>query len=113
MEIKTHLIHSARVNNNCPECYSTDGLQFSFTQEEVENKLFRYIKKEVSEQLHCENCNQVIYPVKWTEDIERVYNYNKKLAKPLGAGFKLMPLGWILVITDALLFLALIYYFVF
>jgi uncharacterized protein with PIN domain len=113
MDIKTHVIHNAKVNNNCPECYSTNGLQFTFTQEEVENKLYRYIKKDVNEKLECQNCNQIIYPVKWTADIERVYNYNKKLVKPLGAGFKLMPLGWILVITDALILLALIYYFVF
>ncbi len=112
METKTHILHSAKISNNCPECYRTDGLEFTFTQDEVGNKLFSYVKKEINEELKCQNCEQVIYPVNWNDDIERVHTYNKKLVKPLGLGFKLTQLGWVLVISDALIFSALVYYFV-
>lgn len=112
MVSKIHKLHSAKVSNNCPECYSTNGLEFTFSQEEVGNKLYSYIKKGIDEELICKNCQQIIYPVNWTEDIERVHAYNKKLAKPLGRGFRLTQLGWVLVITDALIFIALVYYIV-
>jgi len=110
METKTHILHTAKVNNNCPECYSTDGLEFTFSQEEVDNKLYSKAKKEVLEELRCEKCDQVIYPVNWTQDIERVYDYNKKLVKPKSAGIKLKPLAYIFILIDTLILAALIYY---
>lgn len=110
MEKKTHLLHTAKVNNNCPECYSTEGLEFTFSQEEVENKLYSKAKGEILETLQCKNCQQVIYPVNWTTDIERMYDYNRKLVKPLGTGMKLKPLAYILIIIDALILGAIIYY---
>lgn len=110
MENKTHILHTAKVNNNCPECYSTDGLEFTFSQEEVENRLYSKAKKEVQEVLKCKNCDQVIYPVNWTEDIERVYDYNRKLVTPKSTGMKLKPLAYILILIDVLILAALIYY---
>ncbi|MBX2827207.1 MAG: hypothetical protein KTR22_03555 [Flavobacteriaceae bacterium] len=111
MKTQTHLLHQSKINNNCPECYSTEGLEFSFTQEEKENKLYSRASKEIEESLYCHTCNQQIFPVKWTEDIERVYEYHKKLAKPKSSGIKLKPLAYILIISDAILIGALIYYF--
>ena len=110
MEKKTHILHKAVVNNNCPECYSTEGLEFVFSQEEVENKLYSKANKEVIETLQCQICNQYIYPVKWTKDIEQVYDYHRKLAKPKSSGIKLKPLAYFLILTDALIIAAIIYY---
>jgi len=110
MEKKTQIIHSAKVNNNCPECYSTEGLEFTFSQEDVENKLYSKAKSEVIETLYCHKCNQTIYPVNWTETIERIYDYHKKLARPKGTGIKLKPLAYLLILVDVLIIVALIYY---
>jgi len=112
MEKRTHILHTAKVNNNCPECYSTEGLEFIFSQEEVENKLYSKANKEVIETLHCQTCAQDIYPVNWTQDIERVYDYHRKLAKPKNTGIKLKPLAYLLILIDALIIAAIIYYFV-
>lgn len=110
MKKGTQILHKAQVNNNCPECYSTEGLEFIFSQEEVQNKLYSKANKEVIETLHCHTCDQDIYPVKWTEDIEQVYDYHRKLAKPKNSGIKLKPLAYLLILTDALIITAIIYY---
>jgi len=110
MEKRTHILHKAQVNNNCPECYSAEGLEFIFSQEEVQNKLYSKANKEVIEILHCHTCDQDIYPVKWTEDIEQVFDYHRKLAKPKNSGIKLKPLAYLLILIDALIITAIIYY---
>jgi len=111
MKKTIHQLHEAKVNNNCPECFSTEGLKFTFSQEEVENKFYSKANKDITGTLECENCNQSIYPVTWTEDIERVHNYQKKLAKPKSTGVKLKPLAYGLLLMDALLIGWAIYYF--
>tara|TARA_B100000508_G_C11451960_1_gene274589 strand:- start:1489 stop:1833 length:345 start_codon:yes stop_codon:yes gene_type:complete len=110
METRTHLLHQARINNNCPECYATNGLEFTFTQEEKENKFYSKASATINEKLYCHQCEQVIYPVKWTEDIERVYAYHRKLAKPKSASMKLKPLLYGLILFDAVVVAAIIYY---
>ena len=107
----THTIHTAKLNNNCPTCYNTEGLELTFTQQKKENKFIEQVAKEITSSLQCHNCNNEIFPVNWTEDIERVYEYHRKLAKPLSAGTKLKPLLYLILIADALLVGALIYYF--
>ncbi|NNM23913.1 MAG: hypothetical protein HKO54_10190 [Flavobacteriaceae bacterium] len=111
MEKRTHTIHTATVNNNCPECFSTEGLEITFTQEEIETKLYSKASKEVESSLICNKCGQQIFPVSWTEDIERVYNYNRKLAKPKSSSFKLKPLAYLLILVDTAIIAFLIYYF--
>ena len=111
MKKTIHQLHVANVNNNCPECFSTEGLKFTFSQEEIENKLYSKAQSEITETLACEKCNQIIYPVNWTEDIERVHNYHKKLAKPKSTRIKLKPLAYLLLIADALIVGWVVYYF--
>ena len=107
----THTIHTARLNNNCPTCYATDGLELTFTQQKNENKFFEKAEKEISSNLYCHTCSNTIFPVNWTEDIERVHEYHTKLATPLPTATKLKPLLYGIIILDALLVGALIYYF--
>ncbi len=111
MEKHTHQLHQARVKNNCPLCYSGDGLEFTFTQQEVENKFYSKVQKEVSEKLYCHSCEQQIYPVNWNEDIERVHEYQKKLVEPKSTMLMLKPLAYFLILADAILIGVLIYYF--
>ena len=111
MKEQIHLLHTARIKNNCPECYANNGLEFSFSQLEIENKFYSKAKKEVIEKLYCHHCKEQVYPVKWDEDIERVYEYHRKLAIPRGSGLKLKPLAYIIILVDAITIAALIYYF--
>lgn len=111
MKKTIHQLHEATVHNNCPECYSTKGLKFTFYQEEVENKFYSKAESEVTDTLQCENCNEIIYPVSWTEDIERVFQYQKKLAKPRSTVLKLKPIAYMLILIDALLIGWAIYHF--
>lgn len=100
MEAKQHLLHSARINNNCPECYSSDGLEFSFSQNEKETQLYRKASNKMEEVLYCHNCKNIIYPVNWNDDIERVYQYHKKQAQPLSSSYRLKPLAYIIILVD-------------
>lgn len=107
----THTLHTARLNNNCPTCFATNGLELTFSQEKKENKFYEKAEKEVNSKMYCHTCNHDIFPVNWTDDIERVYEYNKKLATPMSTAIKLKPLLYIFIIIDALLLGAILYYF--
>ncbi|NND62825.1 MAG: hypothetical protein HKN48_06480 [Flavobacteriaceae bacterium] len=110
MSIQKYVLHSARINNNCPECYSTEGLEFTFEQENFENRFYSKAKKEVIETLYCHNCKQQVFPVSWTEDIERVHQYHSKLAKPKSSMIKLKPLAYILILFDVITIAVIIYF---
>lgn len=88
----------AKLRNNCPECFAKDGLRFSFANKHDENALYIQSSPEVKSTLHCTICDTVIYPARWTQDIERVHDYNRKLNKPQ-TFFKFKPLAAILLIA--------------
>lgn len=92
--ITTHPLHAARLKNNCPECFANDGLEFSFTQEQITKKLFTRAEKNISEKLYCHSCENTIYPVNWNDDIERVHEYHKKQAHPKKAGIRFTKFGY-------------------
>ena len=64
-------------------------------------------KKNISEKLYCHSCENTIYPVNWNEDIERVYRYHKKQAKPKQTSVKFTKLGKIIAL-GTLLFISLV-----
>ena len=109
METKTHILHTGRLKNNCPTCFGTDGLEFTFTQVEKENSFFKKPASEIESNLYCHTCKNDIYPVNWTEDIERVFDYNKKIAETNKQYLKVKPLFYILVIAAIVLIAALVY----
>ncbi|MFV0566068.1 MAG: hypothetical protein ACK5NB_09575 [Flavobacteriaceae bacterium] len=76
-------IQTHNLNNNCPECFSKEGLQLTFKQETKENKFYKAITRNVTHTLFCNTCNTTAYPVQWTDDIERVFNYHQKALTPL------------------------------
>ena len=110
METTKHILHTAKINNNCPECFANKGLEFTFSQKEKENKFYSQASKEIEEVLYCHNCQQTIYPVNWTDDIERVYAYQRKLAKPISTMIKVKPLLYGIIFFDAIVLAAIIYY---
>ena len=97
-------IKEVALKNNCPECYSNDGLHLTFKQKFKESNFYKSITQETKHILNCKTCNTTIYPVSWTEDIERVVNYHQRAFLPKKDTFKLKKKAWLLIgITVALL----------
>lgn len=112
MSNKSNTLHTARLKNNCPTCFRDDGLEFTFSQDEKENALMHQPSKEIAHSLYCHNCKNAIYPVNWTEDIERVFDYNKKIAETNRQYLKVKPLFYILILVAILLIAATVYFFI-
>ncbi|WP_397364441.1 hypothetical protein [Olleya sp. R77988] len=91
-------IKTVDLKNNCPECFSKDGLKLTFKQRFIETALYKSITKEVSTELNCTVCNTAIFPARWTDDIERVYDYQMKAFKPKKESRKYKGLFWVLII---------------
>ncbi len=102
----TSIIHSATIKNNCPLCFNTEGLEFTFNQEITETKFYKNSSKDLIEKLFCHNCNNTIYPERWDKHIELVYEYHRKLAEPKHVGMSLKPITFGLIVVGILLFAA-------
>lgn len=105
---KFFTLKEARLNNNCPECYSNDGLQLTFKQKFTENAFYKAITKETSHEMHCTTCNTEIFPVRWTDDIERVVAYQQRAVQPKSKSIKLKPLAWVIIFLDLLILAGII-----
>lgn len=90
-------IKEVALKNNCPECYNNEGLHLTFKQKFIESNFYKSITSETNHILHCKTCNTTIYPVSWTEDIERVVNYHQRAFVPKKASLKLNKKAWILI----------------
>lgn len=109
MDKNSNILHKAKLVNNCPTCFNQNGLELTFTQNEKENAFFHKPSPQIDDSLYCHNCNNPIYPVNWTEDIERVYDYNKKIAETKKQYLKVKPLFYIIIITAVIIASALLY----
>jgi len=78
---KMVVIKEAEITNNCPECFN-QVLKLSFYQKHTANAFFKKVTKEVNHEIKCKKCFSIIYPVNWTPDIERVFEYYNKLVEP-------------------------------
>ncbi len=100
---KYFTLKEAKLNNNCPECYSTDGLQITFKQKFTENTFYKAITNDTLYDIHCYNCDTPIYPIQWTDDIDRVVDYQKRAIQPKSKSIKLKPLAWIIILLDLII----------
>ena len=96
MKTEYIILKEARLTNNCPECYATDGMVLSFKQEKKISSLFIKTKKDTIENIHCNKCGSHIFPGQWTKDIERVYEYHKKTINTQPASIKFTGLFYLL-----------------
>lgn len=109
MEQQYVTISEEPLNNNCPECFSNEGLQLTFKQKYLETAFYKSLTKAVSYDLKCKVCNTEIFPIRWTDDIERVVDYKNKAFTPKPKSFKLKRLAWILIIAlDTLIILGIL-----
>ncbi len=113
MSQKQNTLHIARLKNNCPTCFGSEELEFTFTQNENENVFFHRPSTKIEETLYCHNCKNIIYPVNWNQDIERVYDYNKKIAETKRRYLKVKPLFYILIIASIIVVATIIYIMIF
>ena len=96
-------IKEVSLNNNCPECYSNNGLQLTFKQKFKETSFYKTVSIETAQEIECKTCDTMIYPISWTDDIERVFNYHQRAFVPKKASVKLKKIAWILIGSGLLL----------
>lgn len=97
------------LNNNCPECFSKESLQLTFKQKFIDTHFYKSITKDVFTEMQCNICNTPIYPQRWTEDIERIYEYQNKAFVPKNPSTKLKQLSWVLIgVIIAILVIAIV-----
>ncbi|MEN8885857.1 MAG: hypothetical protein ABF246_05665, partial [Winogradskyella sp.] len=92
------VLKETSLSNNCPECYSKSGLPLIFSQVVNDTLLYRANSKTTTSKMYCKNCNTKIFPVRWTEDIERVVAYQKRALQLQPKTLKLKPLAWVILI---------------
>ncbi len=107
---KLEIIKEADLTNNCPECFNQD-MKITFYQKHKYGKLYHRTTNEVSNKIKCNKCGSVIYPVNWTEDIERIFEYYQKMVTPEKASIKFTALFYILIISLVILIGVGIYLF--
>ncbi|WP_047549972.1 hypothetical protein [Psychroserpens sp. Hel_I_66] len=108
MAHKYFTLKEVTLNNNCPECYSNEGLELTFKQRFIGNSFYKAITEDTINQMQCNTCNTDIFPVRWTNDIEQVVAYQKRAATPKPKSFKLKKLAWAFIIVDAILLIMVI-----
>lgn len=94
---KLVVIKEADLTNNCPECFNQD-LKLSFYQKHRYGKLSHKITNEVTHKIICNKCDSDIYPVSWTDDIERSFKYYQKMAEPERSSLEFTSLFWTLIL---------------
>ncbi len=98
MKTEYIILKETTLNNNCPECYSTDGMVLSFKQKKLISKLLVKTKGNVIENIHCNKCENQIFPGQWTQDIDRVYDYHKKTITSKPSSIRFTGLFYAIVI---------------
>ena len=101
------------LNNNCPECFNTGNLFLTFKQKVIENNFYKSITSEIKHEIACRTCNTNIYPVQWTDDIERVVDYQKRAFTPKPSSTYLKKASWIVILLIAALIIVLSLIFAF
>lgn len=90
-------IKEAEITNNCPECFNQE-LELTFYQKHTFNPFFHRTTSEVTHEIKCKKCHSTIYPVNWTPDIEKVFDYYNKLVKPDSPSVRFTTLFFIFLI---------------
>ena len=107
---KRIVLKEADITNNCPECFNQD-MKLTFYQKHTYGRLFHRTTGEVSYQIRCNKCDSIIYPIKWTNDIERIFEYYQKMVTPDRASIRFTTLFYILILVLIVLTGAGVYLF--
>lgn len=97
------IINEADLTNNCPECYN-QKLKLTFFQKHLISRFYNRTTSEVTQEIKCLTCGSVIFPVSWTEDIERSFEYFQKLTTPEPSRIRLSKLSlWLIALAVLIL----------
>lgn len=107
---KLVVLKEANIKNNCPECFHNE-LTVTFYQKQKFGKFIHKTTSEVSNDIKCQRCHSTIYPVNWTDDIERSFNYYQKLAVPHKTSVKFTSLFYIVILILIAVVAAAVYVF--
>lgn len=113
MKTEYILLKEAILTNNCPECYSKEGLMLSFKQEKLHSKLMIKTKGEIIEHMNCRTCETTIFPGRWTDDIERTYAYHKKTTAPERPSVRFTGIFYTLLLVTLLIIVATTGYYLY
>ncbi|MBT8238433.1 MAG: hypothetical protein HKP38_07660 [Croceitalea sp.] len=105
---KKIVIKEAILSNNCPECFN-QNLKLIFYQKHTFNAFYRKVTNMVEHEIKCKKCHSIIYPVSWTPDIERVFEYYDKLVEPDRSSIHFTSLFYILILVGIALVAAAVY----
>ncbi|NMH86992.1 hypothetical protein [Flavivirga algicola] len=108
MSEKLVTIKEVVLKNNCPECYSNEGLRLTFKQKIIDTRFYKSITSQISHEIACKVCHTIIYPVKWTDDIEQVFEYQKRAFVPKKPLTYLKKASWFAIILASIIVLVII-----
>ena len=94
---KKIVIKEGEISNHCPVCYNKK-LKITFYQKHTFNAFYHKTTDEVTHEIKCKKCYSIIYPVDWTDDIERVYEYYNKLVVPERSSLRFTTLFFVLIL---------------
>lgn len=103
-------IREAEITNNCPECFNQE-LKLTFYQKHTFNPFFHRTTDEVTYEIKCKKCYSIIYPVNWTPDIEKVFDYYNKLVSPDRSSVRFTTLFFVVLVVVLSAVAALVYFY--
>jgi len=108
MSKKFLTIKEVALNNNCPECFNNEGLKLTFKQLFKETTFYKSLTQKMAYEIACKKCDSIIYPIQWTDDIERVFSYQKKAFEAKKSSFKFKKIFWVVLITLTLIIIGIV-----
>lgn len=96
-------IKKVELKNNCPECFNNNGLNLTFKQTYIENSFQKFVTNNINYEINCDTCKSTIYPERWDDDIERVFEYQKRAFTPRATSRQLKKGAWILIFSCLIL----------
>ena len=97
MSYNRKVFQEATLSSNCPECYANNSLLLTVYQNEVDTPWFYKLTSKLSEEIECQKCGTAIYPVRYTEDLERVKAFYLKSMGTPETAFKLKALSFVVL----------------
>ncbi len=74
-------------------------MKTTFYQKHLFGRLYHKITAKVTHQIKCNVCESIFYPVNWTEDIERIFEYYQKMVNPKKRAQNSLYYSTILILT--------------
>ncbi|MGE5944900.1 MAG: hypothetical protein ACM31G_11235 [Flavobacteriales bacterium] len=95
------------LHNNCPECYGKGSLLLIFKQKVIESQFYKSITSDIIHEIQCKTCLNAIYPVQWTDEIERIVEYHQKAFTPMTTSTYIKKTSWIIITSVFLIALVI------